>query len=229
MNYLIIDTETTNGFKNPYVYDVGVLFVDENGNTIESFSFVIEEVFYDADLMAKAYYKDKMPQYWDDIANNEMKVVSFEYARAIIFNNMMKYNINECYAYNAAFDMKALESTCNYICGKSFFPHGSKWKWRCIMGAALSTICQEDDYSSSAERTPSGRVSVSAENVYRYINNEPQFVESHTALEDCKIESNILMNAISYGRDLDTDPKPLQCFKKYWEIQKKAIDSPIEI
>ena len=40
--------------------------------------------------------------------------------------------------------------------------------------------------------TANGRLSASAENLYRFILKDPTFVESHTALEDVMIEKEIL-------------------------------------
>lgn len=43
--------------------------------------------------------------------------------------------------------------------------------------------------------TPSGNPSTSAESVYRFINNEHDFTEDHTALSDARIEAAILLAA----------------------------------
>jgi hypothetical protein len=39
--------------------------------------------------------------------------------------------------------------------------------------------------------TPAGNVKTSAEVSYSYLHNLPNFIESHTALDDCYIEADI--------------------------------------
>ena len=41
--HIVLDTETTNGFDDPFVYDCGFAVVDKKGNVYEKFSFVNEK------------------------------------------------------------------------------------------------------------------------------------------------------------------------------------------
>ena len=43
MNYIVIDTETTNGFDDPMVYDCGWAVIDEEGRVLKARSYVIAE------------------------------------------------------------------------------------------------------------------------------------------------------------------------------------------
>ena len=62
--FLTFDTETTNGFDSPLVYDIGGAIHDRQGNVMETFSFVIYETFVELkELMESAYYKEKIPTY----------------------------------------------------------------------------------------------------------------------------------------------------------------------
>ena len=69
MNYIVLDTETTNGFDDPFCYDVGYAVLNESFEVIETRSFVVADVFLDKEMMANAYFADKIPQYWEDIKN----------------------------------------------------------------------------------------------------------------------------------------------------------------
>ena len=63
----MLDTETTNDIDCPIVYDVGYqIFTLEDGLLCEK-SFVNADVFLDNDLMASAYFAEKIPTYWEDI------------------------------------------------------------------------------------------------------------------------------------------------------------------
>ena len=64
---MMIDTETTNDIDCPIVYDVGYqIFTLADGIKCEK-SFVNADVFLDKELMASAYFIDKVPTYWEEI------------------------------------------------------------------------------------------------------------------------------------------------------------------
>lgn len=222
MNYLMIDVETAGGFKNPRVYDLGGCVIDGRGNVIDTFSFIIEEVFYNDNLMRNAYYADKLPQYYTEIEEGKHTVATFAQARAAVLNRIKRYRIKKIFAYNANFDKNALNSTSNHLLHRDFIPATCNVEWHCAMGASLSTICQTRAYIENAPRTETGRVSVSAESVYRYVIDDDTFEEAHTGLADALIEAAILTKCRSYHKKMDTEPKPLQCYSFYWDIQHKA-------
>ena len=86
MNYIVLDTETTNGFDDPFCYDVGYAVLNESFEVIETRSFVVADVFLDKEMMANAYFADKIPQYWEDIKNGVRELKTFRNIRiAYIF------------------------------------------------------------------------------------------------------------------------------------------------
>ena len=75
--YLMLDTETANGLDDPMCYDIGGAVVDKRGNTYETFSFVVYEVFcLDRRLFNTAYYAEKRPRYEEQILDGSRKIVS---------------------------------------------------------------------------------------------------------------------------------------------------------
>ena len=83
---IILDTETTNDIDCPICYDIGFIVMDTEGNIYEEFSFVVADIFLDEELMASAYFKDKIPQYWEDIKNGTRVLKPF-YEIKMIFNS----------------------------------------------------------------------------------------------------------------------------------------------
>ena len=81
MNYIVLDTETTNGFDDPFCYDVGYAVLNESFEVIETRSFVVADVFLDKEMMANAYFADKIPQYWEDIKNGVRELKTFRNIR----------------------------------------------------------------------------------------------------------------------------------------------------
>ena len=198
---LVLDCETAGDVEeNPTVYDLGATVIDLRGNVVECASWVIADVFLDMpELMASAYYAKKLPQYYADIDAGRRKLVKLSTARKIIWQWMFKYNAFDVAAYNCSFDRRALNLTTALLSGgeyKHFFPY--KTKFIDIWRLACETVCSSRDYQRVAYDngwfSPSGNVRTTAEYVYRYLVNEPTFEESHTALEDVKIEVEIMLH-----------------------------------
>ncbi|MGN0961495.1 MAG: hypothetical protein ACI4PF_04780 [Christensenellales bacterium] len=195
--YLMIDTETCGTLENPLVYDFGIAVIDRKGNIYQRFSLVIKEVFYDMyDKMQTAYYKEKLPQYYDDIANGK-KVVSFWTAKKIVQLLFEKWNITAVIAHNARFDYNALNNTCTVLNNSEqkcyFFPLGTPiW---CTFTMAQQIYKKRPTYKKYCEDNnyicKNGQVRLTAEILYRFITNTDDFQEKHTALEDVQIEVEI--------------------------------------
>lgn len=200
--YIVFDTETANGLDDPIVYDLGGAVVDKKGKVYETFSLIINEVFYGMeDLMKSAYYAEKIPMYKEQIKNKERKVVSLFEARKIFHALCKKYNVKACIAHNARFDYRATAKTQRYLTKsryRFFLPYGIElWD---TMRMAEDTICKQVHYKEwcylNGYLTKNGRVRKTAEILYRYISGEHDFKESHTGLEDVMIEKEIFAHCI---------------------------------
>lgn len=209
--YLALDTETTNGLDQPFVYDIGGAVVDKQGRIYERFSFVIRDVFvYERELMRTAYYADKIPEYAADIREGKREMVNFMFARRFILNLMEKYNIHDVAAYNAHFDRNALNTTIRWLTKSKvrfFFPCGTDFV--CIWNMACQTICQRITYRRFCEEhqffsgnghgtdKKAHNISTSAENVFRYLILNPEYQEEHKGLDDVLIETEIMKRCFS--------------------------------
>ena len=70
-----------------------------------------------------------------------------------------------------------------------------------------------------------GNIQTSAEVAYRFLTNDPDFVESHTGLEDVEIETAILMNCLKTG---DENMK-FQPYSACWRnVQRTARQMGLE-
>ena len=71
-HFLIVDVETCNTLEEPLPYDIGYCICDRNGKIETERSFVVADVFCDMqDVMQSAYYKEKIPKYWEDLKNRK--------------------------------------------------------------------------------------------------------------------------------------------------------------
>ena len=108
---LIIDTETTNDLTDSLVYDCGFIVADYNGKIYSKHSFVNADIFCDKELMASAYFAEKIPTYWKEIKSGLRTLTSFRNIMWTLRHIMKENNITKVYAYNCRFDYLALATT----------------------------------------------------------------------------------------------------------------------
>lgn len=234
MNRLILDTETAgnvNDRQSLRVYDIAWQIADKDFQPIVSRRFLVKEIFFnESDAMQSAYYANKLPQYYAEIAAGTVKVVHFADIYKQLCADVKDYNIKELWAYNASFDRDALNVTCEYISNglKSWFiPFGVKVC--CIQHLATQTILNRPSYFKFAARhgfynKKTGNVKTSAEAAYAYIIGDETYKEEHTALEDVKIERQILQ-ACKRVKKGKKDKKPNRmAWKKPQENWRKWLD-----
>lgn len=231
---LVLDTETANTIQNGkqmdmsnvLVYDCGWSVVDTKENVYEERSFVNRDIFcYERDLMQSAYYSWKIPRYVAEIQAGIRTMADFSEIRKALLADMENYGITEVVAHNARFDYNALNCTERYVTQSKFryfFPYGTEiWD---TMKMARDVIHNMPTYRKFCEEhglvTATGRLSTTAESLYKFITKNPDFVESHTALEDVQIEREIMWYCYKQH-------KPMR--KKLWENEREPSPEPTEI
>lgn len=206
---LLLDVEAAGSIEKPLVYDLGLLVIERTtGRILEEYSLVIRDVFFDrANEMESAYYADKIPDYYQKIRAGEHRVVRFWTAWRLVREIITRYNIRRVYAYNCAYDRRALNNTFRTVSGHGgyFFPRGMEYC--CLWHMACQTIFKQKRYRRFALAhglvSPAGNLRTSAEVAFGYTTNNPEYVESHTGLEDAKIEAYILGRILAQKKRVD--------------------------
>lgn len=207
-NYIcILDTETANTIVEEngklnmnYVlpYDLGYSIIDTRGNVYLEKSFVIQDIFCDEyALMTSAYYCNKIPRYIKDLANGK-RILSTAYnARKNLLQDMQEYDTKIVCAHNMRFDLQALNNLMRWTTKSKyryFFPHDIIFYDTLAM--ARSVMVKMPTFTKFCKEyqllTATGKLSTTAETLYKFITKNPDFVESHTGLEDVQIEREIL-------------------------------------
>ena len=197
MKMIILDTETTNDIECPLVYDFGFAVIDETGKVYASYSYVNADIFCDDELMASAFFAEKIPQYWGDIKSGKRILKSFRSIERIFRRVCNDWNVNIFVAHNARFDYKSLQNTKRYITTsryRFFFPYGSKF----VDTLQLSRNAFSDDENyrefcvCNNYVTKRNENRYTAEIIYRFLTGNNSFEEEHTGLADCMIEKEIL-------------------------------------
>lgn len=222
-NYiLVLDTETANtqmidGQLDPtncFFYDMGWQVVDKHGNVYDKASFVNADIYLgEKELMKSAYYAKKLPQYERDLKAGKRKLATTKTIRKQMCNTISKYRIKAVAAHNANFDYNSCNATQRWVTKSKyryFFPKEVEiWD---TLKMARDVILKMPTYRRFCEEhcllTKNGRLSATAENLYRFIIKDPTFVESHTGLEDVEIESQILA----------------YCYKQHKKMRKKLYE-----
>lgn len=206
----VTDVETANDTKDALTYDVSCRFINPAKEiVIDERAYVIRDVFVDEhDLMKQAYYASKMPEYSEDIRAGKRHMIDFMDMRQDFLELMKKYDCHIVAAYNAAFDTNALNTTLRYLTKSKyrwFFPYGTQFV--CIWNMACNTICQTSNYKSFAElnryySNHGKNYRATAETVYAYLTQNPNFNEEHKGMEDVRIECEIMKECLDMNDEM---------------------------
>ena len=219
MKYLLgLDTETCNSLidevgkldlTQSLVDDIGWQVVNKRGKVKKQRSYVVAEIFLNDTLMSSAYYKDKIPQYWEDIKSGKRELKRFRNIYFQFLADKKKYNCDVVFAHNALFDYRALNNTMRYLTKSKyrfFFPYKTEiWDTlkmaRDVYGNSKKyfEFCEKNGYMTN-HFIPRPRMT--AEVLYRYISKDNGFIESHTGLEDVEIETKILVKCLRSRKNI---------------------------
>lgn len=208
-NFMVVDTEGTDTVahkdeqahpETSLFYDFGCIIVDGKTNEqLERVSFINSDIFFQEQLMTSAYYAEKLPQYRAGMGI-EWEVANTLTIWQTITNLVKQHKVKDVWAYNARYDRTITNHTIEIISNgfrRFFMPYGVKW--RDIWDYAGSTICKTRKYVKwcieNGFVSSKGNPSTSADIVGKYILQNLEFAEQHTALSDCDIELAILQAA----------------------------------
>lgn len=213
--YLVFDTETANkkplntvNPMNSLVYDFGAAVCDKQGNIYETMDYIVSDIFLDEFAkMQSAYYSRKIPQYIKDLADQKRTLIDFITLIHKVAEIINKWKIKAVIAHNSPFDLGSLQSTAMWLSddkSSHFFPPVEVWD---TMKMANDTICQMPSYKAFCKEygfmTKNGRVKKTAESLYAFITDTPDFEEKHTGLEDVLIEVKIFSHCIKQHKKMD--------------------------
>lgn len=209
---IVLDTETAPimpmgdivDAKRMRVYDMGYIVRDKwSGEVYAERSFVCADTFFNGrEYMTSAYYAEKLPQYYAGIATGgEWEPMSFASAFKQFHEDCETWGVSEVWAYNARFDRDALNATCKDV-SAGMLETFTALKWRDIWTYAQG-ITGTNRYCEWA--TAHGYVSdagipkTGVEVLIKYLHDDNDFAERHTALDDARHESNILSLCLARG------------------------------
>lgn len=218
--YCTLDSETVGGASAPTgMYNLGCTIHDKNGNIFATCSMLVME-HYD-EIRFDDYAKKNFHLYEERLARGEMSAVATEEEAVSIVRNLCHfYDVRYVMAFNTGFDF------CKTICRQLL----DEFEFIDLWLMAVQTICHQKGYAKFCRengfKSSSGKsCATSAESVYAYITNNPDYTEEHTALNDALIEMEIFVKCLSLHKkftknihNFDAKGKEYnKCFPKWAE------------
>lgn len=224
MNIMVFDTETL-GFKSQDLLNIGYRIIDIDIFT-KTYKVLCEKDMLDLTLWqsVKKLLKhkgcleedmenflstnflpqDKLLLYDKLIANSEIEKHHINKIFDIMSQDIKKYSVVFAFAYNCNFDIDKFEKTSRkfaLINPLQNLPIYDIWAY------AVNYICSTDDYIKWARDNEiftqtETYISTSVESVVKYLLQDLNFVEEHTALSDTKWETKILLECLNRGCDI---------------------------
>lgn len=210
MNVLVFDTETA-GPCTQSLLNVGYRIIDidiqhSTFKTLVERDYLVREVYQSELFMlndmfvgAEKYNKYKYLEETGKIILRTPKQIFMTMG-----NDIEKYKTIFGYAFNCDFDTDKFTKTAQkYSIDNPLekIPIFDIWAY------ALNYICKTPEYIAWAKEnevfTKSGAyIQTSVEAIVKYLDNDLAFEEQHTALDDSKHETNILMECVRRGCDI---------------------------
>lgn len=206
-HFMILDTETASTARIPF--DIAYTIIDRKGNIIKQENFLVKEVFNSPLgqhlLTHDDFSKNKIAGYLDNICGNA-EMLYFSIIRDRIRADIKKFNC-VVVAYNAKFDYECLTNFAMSFGFDNFFkPSTEVWD---LWNIALTILADSNRYVKFCKNnnftSDKGNLKSSAEVMYRYLTNNLDFEESHTALDDTEIEAAIMAACLKRHKKMNTD------------------------
>lgn len=223
MNICIFDTETTS-LEKPFCYNIGYIIYNTDLKCIlKAKDFVVEQIWHNLPLFQSAYYADKRPLYIERMRARKVIMEKFGYITQEMIRNFKRFNVSSAYAYNSAFDEKVFEYNCNWFKVINPFDNIPIFDIRSYVHQFISNTEKYIEFCETNELfTDSLNYSTTAESVYKFLQNDINFVEEHTALSDSIIELSILSYCIDNGANYE------QMYTTYRSIVR-SVSTPFQI
>lgn len=234
MNICIFDTETTS-IEKPFVYNIGWCIYDtDNRQIVYKADYIAEQIWHNLELFTTAYYSEKREWYIGQMKSRKIVMEKLGYITQVMCRVFKQFDVQAAFAYNSNFDEIVFRFNCDWFKIKNPFDNIPVYD---IRGYVHNKIAFTADYQKFCDDnglyTDSGNYSTTAENVYRFIKQDTEFEEAHTALADSEIELEILQYCIDKGCSWNTTykvyrsiPRTQDKILRVRDIQGNTIDFP---
>ena len=216
MKIVVFDTETIDT-EHPYCYNIGFVVFDLNTKQcLEKREYVVEQVWHNPMLFSTAYYADKRPIYVSRMKGKKIKMSKWGYICREMSTIFKTLNVELAFAYNSQFDERVFEFNCDFFHTINPFDNIPIRDIIPFVHKAIAFTKMYKDFCEQNELfTETGNYSTNAESVTRFLRQDVEFIEEHTALADSEIELEILLECLKRGCDIQGE------YKRYRTIPRE--------
>jgi hypothetical protein len=196
--YMVVDTETVS--LSGGIYDIGFVICDKKGVIVDEYNAMVEEIVTSPFLMQQAFYHSKIyTQYLPMLSRGYISIKPWRTIEDDLRYALSHHKVSVMCAYNLAFDAKVISGmVSDYGTCLPVLPSSVKtldlWALACM--TKLNTIRYRELAELLGWKSDAGNFLTNAECAYRFLSEDHSFVENHTALSDCIIESFILSECL---------------------------------
>lgn len=210
MNIVIFDTETIS-IEKPFCYNIGYTIVTDKGEMLIERDFVVEQIWHNTALFNTAYYANKRPIYVSRMRGRKTIMDKYGYICQTMCRDFKTFEVEAGFAYNSEFDERVFEFNCDWYKCINPFDNIPIFDIRGYVHKFIAFTQTFQNFCDTHKLyTESGNYSTTAETLFKYISQQIDFVEEHTALSDSRIEKEILFECLSRGAILGEDYKALR-------------------
>ena len=208
---MFIDTETIgtlNVKESVLPFEIGMKVLDtETNKIVKEKSYLVRKFFNNKYIMLSTFSATKYPSYFEKLENDKRyKTMSVNDIARDIEKTISRYGIKIMVAHNGNFDKTAMTRLFEDFEIENPFENidlldtmelskvitfSKDYANFCIMNKDRLNSLKDSCFI-----TNSGRVRTTAQAIYCYLSNNPDFEEAHTGLEDIDIEIEIFKKSI---------------------------------
>lgn len=209
--FMVSDTETCGLASRARVFDFAYVIATRKNVLLER-SFLVREILTNPRYMLGALQDTRwrdmfggklFRHYMPALNSGALHIYPWHEILDTMREDMLTYDVSVFSAYNLRFDLGALNRTHNIIASKNL--DFSRLDLLCLWEFACVTVCNSQLYHDIANSygkesgwiTDANNVRTNAEKVYAYLSGDHNFIESHTALADAQIETEILQRLLA--------------------------------
>ena len=229
MNILVFDTETVD-VEHAFCYNVGYTIVNiETREKLLKRDYVIEQVWENKMLFSTSYYAEKKQLYINALRGRKASIKHWGHTMQRMIKDIQEYNVEFAYAFNSPFDVRVFDFNSEWFKTSNALDYVKTIDIRGLINKLLfsdeyKAFCEENGYY-----TESGNYSGNAETLTKFIRQDIDFVEDHTALSDSLIEADIILYMIDkYGVDITQEGKVYATVPRETEREMVIVHNGVE-
>lgn len=229
MNILVFDTETVD-VEHAFCYNVGYTIVNiETREKLLKRDYVIEQVWENKMLFSTSYYAEKKQLYINALRGRKASIKHWGHTMQRMIKDIQEYNVEFAYAFNSPFDIRVFDFNSEWFKTSNALDYVKTIDIRGLINKLLFS----DEYKAFCEEngfyTESGNYSGNAETLTKFIRQDIDFVEDHTALSDSLIEADIILYMIDkYGVDITQEGKVYATVPRETEREMVIVHNGVE-